>query len=255
MRMLAYIGLFISLHTMGMSRVLSPASRIGQRNNRITVQAPRNFGKTHFILGYKDIDFEPVQGAQVTDKVDKSDKKEKKVSIPRDNGASLINPNRQTQSFFTSIHDVSSIILEVMGQAKKTLYVAAFTLTDMRVVDQLLKSHKNGVEVCVFVDQGNMKTAYSKVPKLIENGIQVWSYSPALHTQKKAMYEPIMHHKCILVDRELVVTGSANLTKAGQKHNIENINILRDKQAVGEHHEEVERLKKFCIECKLQAAA
>jgi phosphatidylserine/phosphatidylglycerophosphate/cardiolipin synthase-like enzyme len=57
-----------------------------------------------------------------------------------------------------------------------------------------------------------------------------------------------MHHKLIVAD-DFVVTGSANFTKAGQKTNIENITVLRDRQTVDEYHAEFERLKKYCVRC------
>ena len=132
------------------------------------------------------------------------------------------------------------------------MYIAAFTLTDQRIADLIIEKYKNGINVCVIVDASNMKQAYSKVHTLIKNKVPVWRYNPALnpHYKKNGLSEPFMHHKCIEVDDDVVVTGSANLTKAGQKSNIENINILRDKQAIDEHRQEFERLKKYCIECK-----
>lgn len=143
-----------------------------------------------------------------------------------------------------------------MAQAKKCLYVAAFTLTDFRIVSYLMDAHKSGVDVCVIADVSNMRQAHSKVQLLADNNIAVWCYKPVLNPnyKKRGFSEPFMHHKIIIGD-DFVVTGSANLTKAGQKDNIENITILRDKQTVDEHHAEFERLKKYCVKCMPQIAA
>jgi phosphatidylserine/phosphatidylglycerophosphate/cardiolipin synthase-like enzyme len=67
--------------------------------------------------------------------------------------------------------------------------------------------------------------------------------------QKKEWADPLMHHKCYVID-DLVITGSANATKAAQNDNIENINILRDLHAVEEHRQEFARLKAYCKKYK-----
>jgi phosphatidylserine/phosphatidylglycerophosphate/cardiolipin synthase-like enzyme len=184
-----------------------------------------------------------------------SQKKAKRVVLKKQKllpGAELVDKNRITQSFFTSIHDLSDIILNQLSGAKKSLYIAAFNLTDNRIADLLIEKQKLGVDVCVITDASNMKHTYSKIHKLIDNKVPVWRYSPALNPNyiHRNLSEPLMHHKCMCIDNEVVITGSANLTKSGQRDNVENINILRDVQAVNEHCQEIKRLKKYCIECK-----
>ena len=39
----------------------------------------------------------------------------------------------------------------------------------------------------------------------------------------------IAHNKVMIIDKELVITGSFNFTKAAQKKNAENVLIIRDK--------------------------
>lgn len=211
---------------------------------------PRTFGTTHFIMGY---DGKPNLGNQHKKHQSIPHKKQHKILL---DGAAVIDRDRISQSFFTTIHDLSPVLLEIMTDAKKCLYVAAFNLTDFRIVNYLIDAHKNGVEVCVITDASNMKHMHSKVQALVDNNIAVWCYKPALNPKykKNGLSEPFMHHKIILGD-DFVVTGSANLTKAGQQTNIENINILRDKQTIDEHRAEFERLKKYCIKCMPQIVA
>jgi phosphatidylserine/phosphatidylglycerophosphate/cardiolipin synthase-like enzyme len=231
---------------------LTVHSNAVEKNMQLCLNTPHNFGATHFIVGYKE------KNISVNTVSEKKEKKRKSRHVAHKKqehilgGANLIDKNRITQSFFTSIHDIADILLTLISQAQHHLYIEAFTLTDQRIANLIIEKHKKGIDVCIIVDAGNMKQTHSKVQYLIDNNISVLRYSPALNPQYKnnGLYEPYMHHKCINIDNEVVVVGSANLTKAGQKHNIENINILRDKQAVNEHREEFERLKKYCIECK-----
>jgi phosphatidylserine/phosphatidylglycerophosphate/cardiolipin synthase-like enzyme len=199
-----------------------------------------NFGKTHFIVGYTE--------KPISKKEKKRHSSHKKQQFCND--ISCLDKTRITQSFFTTIHDLSPILLEIMSDAKRCLYIAAFSLTDMRIVDHLKNAHKNGIDVCVITDASNMKQTHNKVQILVNADIPVWYYKPSLNPQykKSGLSEPFMHHKLVVGD-DFVVTGSANFTKAGQKTNIENITVLRDKQTVDEYHAEFERLKKYCVRC------
>jgi phosphatidylserine/phosphatidylglycerophosphate/cardiolipin synthase-like enzyme len=201
---------------------------------------PSTFGKTHFIVGYE---------AKPTAVKDKKRHTNHKKQQPC-NDVSCLDKTRITQSFFTTIHDLSPILLELMSDAKRCLHIAAFSLTDMRIVDHLKDAHQKGIDVCVITDASNMKQLHNKVQILVNADIPVWYYKPSLNPQhkKSGLAEPFMHHKLIVAD-EFVVTGSANFTKAGQKTNIENITVLRDRQTIDEYHAEFERLKKYCVQC------
>jgi phosphatidylserine/phosphatidylglycerophosphate/cardiolipin synthase-like enzyme len=222
-----------------------------QKNIQLCLNSSPNFGTTHFIVGYKD-SASPVKVESVIHEKKQLKRIAHKKQENIRGGASLVDKNRMTQSFFTTIHDLSDILLSLISQSQKSLYIAAFTLTDKRIADLIIEKHKHGLDVCVIVDAGNMKHMHSKVQNLVNNNVTVLIYSPPLNPlyKRNGLSEPLMHHKCIVIDNEMVVTGSANLTKAGQKNNIENINILRDKQAVDEHREEIKRLKQYCTECK-----
>jgi phosphatidylserine/phosphatidylglycerophosphate/cardiolipin synthase-like enzyme len=201
---------------------------------------PATFGTTHFIVGYNE-------------KPTPTKEKRRRVAHKKQqfcDHVSCLDKNRTTQSFFTTIHDLSPILLELMSDAKGCLYIAAFSLTDMRIVDHLKNAHKNGINVCVITDASNMKQVHNKIQMLVNANVPVWYYKPSLNPQYKkgGLSEPFMHHKLIVAD-DFVVTGSANFTKAGQKTNIENITVLRDRQTVDEYHAEFERLKKYCVRC------
>jgi len=245
-RLLGLLLLFFSVDAVSMSRVFEPSRRIASRNTQLSFNTPRNFGTTHFIAGYKNPQNSVVEGAEK-----KQVFFDDRPPIIGASSAHLLDKARQTQSFFTTIHDISSIILTIISESKENIDVEAFSLTDKRITDALIAAHKRGVRVRVIMDAGNMKQPYSKAQRLIDNGIAVCSYNPQLRPnyKKKSAYEPLMHHKCIVADG-VVITGSANATRAAQRDNIENITILRDPQTVQEHRQEFERLKTYCDECK-----
>lgn len=246
-RLLLKALLFLCFAINGKNFHHSTSSKITSysKNNQLCLNTPRNFGTTHFIVGYDTKDASTISDSPkiLVNEVD-----------PIINGSSthLIDASRQTQSFFTTIHDITSIILKLIEQAEKSITIAIFSLTDTRIADALLAAHKKGVAVTIIIDAGKMKERYSKTKKLVDNGISVWYYDHTLrpYYQKREWADPLMHHKCIVIDDKLVITGSANGTRASQLDNIENINILRDPLAVEEHCQEFIRLKKYCVKCK-----
>lgn len=239
-RLLLLLFLCSIIHAKKPSRKISY-----QRDNRLCFNAPRNFGSTHFIVGYDTKNVSAI-----------SDPSPASISeiAPIINGSSvhLIDTSRQTQSFFTTIHDITSIIVKLIEQAEKNISIAIFSLTDARIADALIAAHGRGVMVTVIIDAGKMKDRYSKTKKLMDKNIAVWCYDHLLrpHYKKREWADPLMHHKCMIIDDSIVVTGSANGTRAAQLDNIENINILRDPLAVKEHCEEFIRLKKYCNKCR-----
>lgn len=230
---------FLIVHTQSVEAL--PKNKI--RNMQVCFNnTPSTFGKTHFIVGYEE--------KSISKDAKKKRHKHYKKQQQFCDDISCLDKTRITQSFFTTIHDLSPILLELMSDARRCLHIAAFSLTDIRIVDHLKHAHQKGIDVCVITDASNMKQAHNKVQMLVNDGVSVWYYKPSLNPQykKNGLSEPFMHHKLIVAD-DFVVTGSANFTKAGQKTNIENITVLRDKQTIDEYHAEFERLKKYCVQC------
>ena len=233
-------------------RITPPTKKIKAQNTQVclnNINAP-NFGKTHFIEGYDSL-------LSVSIPELKTPIVNEKPFIIDSSSAHLIDSSRQTQSFFTTIHDIPSIILELINQAQESISVEAFSLTDVRIADALIAAHKRGVKVSVIMDESKMKERHSKSQKLINNGICVMCYDCSLRSnyKKKDWSEPLMHHKCIQFDGKTVITGSANLTKAAGADNMETITLVRDPLTVEEHRQEFKRLKEWCRECLKQQAA
>lgn len=243
-QLMPVVMLLFSFNVMGMNV-------LGKRVGSIKTYNPNTFGRTHFIRGYS-------APAQLPTPLPKKEKIiiDQRPPIIDGSSAHLIDESRKSQTFFSSIHDITSIILQVINAATSILEIAAFTLTHPEITDAIIAARKKGVDVSVIMDPGKMKDPYSKAQKLIDNDISVWQYDPMLRPnyKKKNGYDPLMHHKIILADKR-VVTGSANLTKAAQKDNIENIYLTEDEQDVEEYRQEMKRLKSYCKECKKEVPA
>ena len=51
-----------------------------------------------------------------------------------------------------------------------------------------------------------------------------------------------MHHKVIIIDKEIVITGSYNFTSSAERNNDENVVIFFDKQIAARYMEEFQRV-------------
>jgi len=71
----------------------------------------------------------------------------------------------------------------------------------------------------VILDKSNLTAKYSSADFLANQGIP--TFIDAQHA--------IAHSKVLVIDEEIVITGSFNFTKAAQEHNAENLLILHDK--------------------------
>jgi phosphatidylserine/phosphatidylglycerophosphate/cardiolipin synthase-like enzyme len=203
-----------------------------------------NLGKTHFVKnGQKKY---PYQSKKQYSQVEKPII----VSIP-----CIIDKSLSVQTIFTTVQNLSPTLLQIIAETQKRLDIAAFSLTDKRIAKEVINAHKRGVAVRVITDATNKQHGSSKIESLIQEGVPVWYYQPALKPEyKKGYSEPLMHHKFIIADDELI-TGSANLTKAAQQSNIENIIIIRIKQIIDEYCAEVARLLKLCKQYALQTTS
>jgi len=201
-----------------------------------------SFGKTHFITGYQ---FFP------HNKDNNADSAPKKIMQQSVASITCLDPERITQSFFTTMHDVRLILKELLDNAKSSILIAAFALTDNEIAKKLHKAHLSGIKVEIITDLTNMNERYSKTKLLVEKEIPIYYYNARLNTNPRQKNSPYarMHHKFLVIDNQIGVNGSTNLTKSGQKDNIENIMVFRDRTTVQEYIEEFERLKKTCERC------
>lgn len=106
-----------------------------------------------------------------------------------------------------------------IGQATQSVRITIYSFTSVRVRDALFAAFDRGIDVRVIADNENGKACSTSgavnVRQLNDRGIVVKVYTPN-------RVGNIVHDKYLLVDSDLVVTGSANFTTAAQQFNHEN---------------------------------
>ena len=109
-------------------------------------------------------------------------------------------------------------IKELVSNAKEYIYIPIFYLTHKDLSKQLIDAHKRGVDVRVILDATAARNKYSTHRELRKEGIPI----------KVENFGGKMHAKSIIIDDKYFVTGSMNLTKAGNSKNDENTLIVKN---------------------------
>jgi len=112
-----------------------------------------------------------------------------------------------------------SIVKEITN-AKSEILVQAYSFTSAPIAKALTDAFKRGVKVEAILDKSQRKERYTAATFLVNAGI------PTFIDDKHA----IAHNKIMIIDRETVITGSFNFTKAAEEKNAENLLIIKDKE-------------------------
>ncbi|MBN2040744.1 MAG: DUF1669 domain-containing protein [Spirochaetes bacterium] len=134
--------------------------------------------------------------------------------------------------YFSPEDDIESIIVRKLSEAKDVICFMAFSFTNDRIADELIRLNKSGVSVSGIIERTGANSKYSEYKKLNIEGVQV-----NLDRNKR-----IMHHKVIIIDNRLLLTGSYNFSKNANKNNDENLIVVDNKIIAGEYVNEFYKL-------------
>ena len=100
---------------------------------------------------------------------------------------------------------------------------------------------KDKVGVKVILDKRQVTQKYSSATFLKNQKIPLWiDYKPA-----------IAHNKVMIIDADVVITGSFNFTKAAQENNAENLLIIHDKILAKKYFVQILHIKHLFLNHKL----
>lgn len=138
----------------------------------------------------------------------------------------------QPDAWFSPGDDCSGRIGALLRQAKRTLDVCVFTITDDRLADPLLAAHQRGIAVRILTDDEKSHELGSDVDRLRSAGVPLRMDHSPYH----------MHHKFAVLDRTVLLTGSYNWTRGAAQFNKENVLTTGDPALVAAYLAAFERL-------------
>src|SRR3990172_6990572 len=133
---------------------------------------------------------------------------------------------------FSPEDSVLERLLDLVRKAQGSLHFLAFSFTSDELGQSLLALAENGVEVQGVMESSQAAGQGSEYARLREAGLGVRldgnPYS--------------MHHKVLIIDGRIVVTGSYNFSRSAEERNDENVLILFDPQLAAAYEQEFQRV-------------
>jgi len=123
-------------------------------------------------------------------------------------------------------------IIKLIKNAEDSVKVASFSFTHEELADELLKADINGLSVKVLMERKQRNGQNSQYTRLKDFGVDI----------KVDGNKYNMHHKFIIIDGKIVVTGSPNFSFSGFNRNDENFLIIYDENLALRFVEEFDRL-------------
>lgn len=139
------------------------------------------------------------------------------------------------QAYFSPIDRkaMTDDLFSQLDNARKSIYVAMYWITDDSIIDKLIAAKKRNIDVRVCIDKES-PNLHPYIQKLKNNNIVAYVF------RSKEAGNGIMHNKFFVIDFETVITGSANFTKPAmdtknKKFNYENMLILHSPEIAAEY--------------------
>ena len=138
----------------------------------------------------------------------------------------------QVEVYFSPDDGTMERVLELVQDSEESVLFMAYSFTDDDLALAVIDTEKSGLEVAGVMDKAQVLSNKSgEYQNLLEKGIDV-----RLDGNPKSM-----HHKVIIIDGQIVVTGSYNFSKSAKTRNDENTLILHSLEIAELYMEEFER--------------
>jgi phosphatidylserine/phosphatidylglycerophosphate/cardiolipin synthase-like enzyme len=116
----------------------------------------------------------------------------------------------------------TGLIVRTIAEARQRVLVQAYSFTSAPIARALVDAKKRGIDVRAVLDKSQKTERYSGADFLANSGV------PVLIDSDHA----IAHNKVMVIDGDIVITGSFNFTKSAQQKNAENLLVIRDADLV-----------------------
>jgi phosphatidylserine/phosphatidylglycerophosphate/cardiolipin synthase-like enzyme len=138
----------------------------------------------------------------------------------------------QVENYFSPTERISSRIVDWIDRARVRVDVLAFSFTENDVGDALIARQRANVPVRAVFETRNVEGVGSEYGRLQSYGVNVLEDGNCY----------TMHHKVIIIDERVVITGSYNFTARAEDVNDENLLIIDSPTIAQAYMAEFERV-------------
>ncbi len=135
--------------------------------------------------------------------------------------------------YFSPDDGVAAQILALLQDAQESIYFMAFSFTANDLGDAIRQRAADGLTVAGVMDDGQVTSnTGTEYDPFMQAGLDVrLDGNPGL-----------MHHKVIIIDRSIVITGSYNFSTSAEERNDENVVIIFNSNVAAKYLEEFQRV-------------
>jgi phosphatidylserine/phosphatidylglycerophosphate/cardiolipin synthase-like enzyme len=135
--------------------------------------------------------------------------------------------------YFSPDDRVESQIIKLLRSAQKSIKFMAYSFTSDKIAQAMLDKSIEGVHISgVFEAEQTRSNQGSEYDRLRSSGLNV-------HLDGN---QRNMHHKVIIIDDNIVITGSYNYTNNAKKFNDENLLVIHNRQVAEKYLAEFEEV-------------
>lgn len=138
------------------------------------------------------------------------------------------------ENYFSTHDHLADHVIKQVGLAQKSIHFLAFSFTHAGIGKAMLNRAHEGVQVQGVFEKSQAVSSYSEYEQFRKAGDNVEVYLDANPRN--------MHHKVIVVDGMVTIAGSFNFSDSADKHNDENIVIIRNPAISQKFEEEFQKL-------------
>ena len=137
-----------------------------------------------------------------------------------------------SEVYFSPGEDCRNRIRRAILEARNSLDICVFTISDRFISDPIILKQNEGIQIRVITDNDKCNDIGSEIHDLSVKKIPIKTDNSPAH----------MHHKFVVIDRSITITGSYNWTHSAAKENQENIIVLHDEKVASNYLKEFEKL-------------
>lgn len=121
--------------------------------------------------------------------------------------------------YFSPKGGCADAIIKEVKAAKTSVLVEAYWFTSSSIAQALVEAHKRGVKVEVILDRSRTEIDNEQADFIVQKDVP--TFIDDKHTTA--------HNKVVIIDGNVVITGSFNFTDQAENENAENLLVIRDK--------------------------
>ncbi len=124
--------------------------------------------------------------------------------------------------YFSPNGGCTEAIIHEIDNAREEVVVQAYSFTSAPIAKAVRDANNRGVNIGIVLDSSQRTAQYSSATFFVNQGMVVFIDSE----------HAIAHNKVMVIDRETIITGSFNFSKAAEERNAENLLIITGKPAL-----------------------